>query len=281
MGPFAHSAFRSDLDPRVAHSMRLRADRRAYCGAPANHNDASATYVLATRFPVIRRMVGDESFRVMAQRYVLSEPPCLPSPQSYGESFPRFLRSQDRLASMGYVADIAELEVACRKAEHAADARCIDAKRSLAWQAEHADSVCVILHPSVHLVASRFPIVTLWKNNRNKSGNCAIERWRPEDALVTRPFQQVEIRSLPAGGHTFIAALAGGQTVAKAASTAMDATPEFDSAASLTMLADANAVIGIRQHVCNVEPSWKGPVERANLARAMCCSCRGILRVLE
>jgi hypothetical protein len=249
MGPFAHNAFRSDLDPRVAHSMRLRADRRAYCGTSANHNDASATYVLATRFPVIRRMVGDESFRVMAQRFVLSEPPRLPIQLSYGESFPRFLRSQDRLASTEYVADIAELEVARRKAERAAEARPIDAKRSLAWQAEHADSVCVALHPSVHLVASRFPIVTIWQNNRSKNGNCAIERWRPEAALVTRPFRQVEVRSLPAGGHAFIAALARGQTVAMAASTALDATTEFDAAASLTILAEANAVIGIRQHV--------------------------------
>jgi hypothetical protein len=249
MAPLAHSAFRSDLDPRVAHSMRLRADRRAYCGASANHHDASAAYVLAPRFPVIRRMVGDASFRVMAQRFVLSEPPRLPIPLSYGESFPRFLRSQDRLASLEYVADIAELEVARRKAEHAAEARSIDAKRSLAWQGEHADSACVILHPSVHLVASRFPIVTIWQNNRNKNGNCAIARWRPEAALVTRPFRHVEIRSLPAGADIFIGALARGQTVAKAARTAMDATPEFDAAASLTMLAEANAIAGIRHHV--------------------------------
>jgi hypothetical protein len=248
MGTFAQSAFRSDLDPRVAHSMRLRADRRAHRGASANHNDASAAYVLAARFAVIRCMVGDDSFRVMAQRFVLSEPPRLPIPLTYGESFPRFLRSQDRLASMEYVADIAELEVACHKAQHAANARPVDAKRSLAWQAEHADSVCVILHPSVHLVASRFPIVTIWQNNRNKNGNGVVERWRPEAALVTRPFREVEIRPLPPAGHTFIAALARGQTVAKAASIALDVTPEFDSAASLTMLAEADAIIGLRQH---------------------------------
>jgi hypothetical protein len=148
---------------------------------------------------------------------------------------------------MENVADIAELEVAYRKAEHAADARPIDAKRSLAWQAEHADSVCVVLHPSVHLVASRFPIVTIWQINRNKNDNCAIERWRPEAALVTRPFRQVEIHSLSSGAHTFIRALARGQSVAIAARTAIGATPEFDAAASLTLLAEANAVVGIRQ----------------------------------
>jgi len=248
VAPFAHSAFRLDLDPRVAHSMRLRADPRTHCGAPANHHDSSAIHVLAARFPVIRRMVGEQSFRVTAQRFVLSEPPRLPIPPSYGESFPRFLRREGGPSSMEYVADIAELEVARCKAQHAPDARPIDAKRSLAWQAEHADHVRVILHPSVQLVASRFPIVTIWENNRSANGKCAIERWRPEAALVTRAFREVEVRRLPAGGDIFVRALAQGQTVAMAARTALGAAPGFNSAASLLILGEANAVIGIRAH---------------------------------
>ena len=254
MEPLAHSAFRLELDSGVAHSMRLRSDRQAYrgvpaCGVSANHNDATAIHVLATRFPIIRRMVGEQSFRVMAQRFIMCEPPRFPIALSYSESFPSFLRSQTHLTSMQYVSDIAELEVARYKAQHAADARPIDAKRSLAWQAEHADSVCVVLHPSVHLVASRFPIVTICQNNRNINGNFAFQRWQPEAALVTRPFREVEIRLLPPGGHTFIGALARGQTVARAARTAMDATSEFDPGKSLTILAEANAVIGFYQAV--------------------------------
>jgi hypothetical protein len=245
--PFAHSAFRLDLDPRVAHSMRLRADRRAYCDVPANHNDANAIHVLATSFPVIRRMVGEQSFRLMAQRFIMSNPPRFPIALSYGESFPSFLRTQCRVASIEYVADIAELEVARRKAQQAADARPINASVSRAWQAEHPNGVRVILHPSLHVVASRFPIVTIWENNRRGNENCMIERWRPEASMVARPFREVKIRLLPPGGHTFIGALARGQAVAMAARAAMEAAPEFDPAASLTILAEANAVIGIHQ----------------------------------
>lgn len=248
MAPFAHSAFRLDLDPRVAHSMRLRADPRTHCGAPANHHDASAIHVLAARFPVIRRMVGEQSFRVTAQRFVLSEPPRVPIPPSYGESFPRFLRREGGLSSMEYVADIAALEVARCKAQHAPDARPIDANRSLAWQAEHADHVRVVLHPSVHVIASRFPVVTIWENNRSANGKCTIQRWRPEAALVTRALREVEVRRLPAGGDAFVRALARGQTVAMAARAALGATPEFDSAGTLMILAEADAVIGIRGH---------------------------------
>jgi hypothetical protein len=166
---------------------------------------------------------------------------------SYGESFPSFLRTWCRVASIEYVADIAELEVARRKAQQAADARPINASVSRAWQAEHPNGVRVILHPSLHVVASRFPIVTIWENNRRGNENCMIERWRPEASLVARPFREVKIRLLPPGGHTFIGALARGQAVAMAARAAMEAAPEFDPAASLTILAEANAVIGIHQ----------------------------------
>ena len=133
---------------------------------PANHNDANAIHVLATSFPVIRRMVGEQSFRLMAQRFIMSNPPRFPIALSYGESFPSFLRTQCRVASIEYVADIAELEVARRKAQQAADARPINASVSRVWQAEHPNGVRVILHPSLHVVASRFPIVTIWENNR-------------------------------------------------------------------------------------------------------------------
>jgi hypothetical protein len=40
----------------------------------------------------------------------------------------------------------------------------------------------VVLHPSVFLVASRFPIVTIWKNNQSDGENAMIERWRAESA---------------------------------------------------------------------------------------------------
>ena len=65
--------------------------------------------------------------------------------------------------------------------------------------------------------------------------------------MVARLFREVKIRLLPPGGHTFIGALARGQAVAMAARAAMEAAPKFDPAASLTILAEANAVIGIHQ----------------------------------
>jgi Putative DNA-binding domain len=65
--------------------------------------------VLAARYPVIRRLVGELSFRIVARRFILSEPPSVPIPLSYGDNFPGFLRNQGTAASIECVADIAEL----------------------------------------------------------------------------------------------------------------------------------------------------------------------------
>jgi hypothetical protein len=66
------------------------------------------------------------------------------------------------------------------------------------------------------LVQSRFPIVTIWENNRNNDGDGMIERWIAEAAVVARPFLKVEVRRLPSGGYAFLSALTQGKTVATA-----------------------------------------------------------------
>ena len=74
-----------------------------------------------------------------------------------------------------------------------------------------------------------------------------IERWRAEEALVARPFAEVEVRRLPPGGHAFIDALSQGQTIAAAIKAGVAAAPDFDSGANLAFLIGANVVVGIRQ----------------------------------
>src|SRR5262245_10733228 len=79
--------------------------------------------ILATRYPVVHQLVGELSFRIVARRFILDEPPSVPIPFSYGDNFPGFLRKQGTAASIEYVADIAELEMARTRARHAADAQ--------------------------------------------------------------------------------------------------------------------------------------------------------------
>jgi hypothetical protein len=212
----------------------------------ATHAIVSPIEALVARFPVVRRLAGNESFLALARRFVASEPPRTCALHQYGDTFPRFLRRRGKFASIEYVADIAELEMAWGKACSAADARPVDARALAFLRPEKHSGVRVALHPSVFVVASRFPIVTIWRNNRSDGEVAMIDRWRAEAALVARPFLDVEVRCLSPGGHAFINALTEGNTIATAAAAGMTVAPDFDIACNLAFLAEASIVVGLR-----------------------------------
>jgi hypothetical protein len=85
----------------------------------------------------------------------------------------------------------------------------------------------VRLHPSVTLLESRCPVVSIWEANRNDNDN-VIGRWAPECALVARPHLQVEVRPVSPGACAFMSALAQGRSVGSAIAHGMANTPGFD-----------------------------------------------------
>jgi len=116
--------------------------------------------LLAARFPVVRRLAGEQSFLGAACGYALTQPPRSASPLRYGEAFPTFLRSFGDCASIEYLADIAALEWARHTARFAAQAAMspLDLPQRSSAQLR---AVRVVLRASVSLIDSRFPIVTI------------------------------------------------------------------------------------------------------------------------
>jgi putative DNA-binding protein len=207
---------------------------------------------LAARYPVVRRLIGDDSFLDVARRFVAKQPPRLPIVQHFGETFPRYLRSLGETASFDYVADIAELEAARARAYHSADVPSLDARALSFLSMARFDECGLILHPSVALVASRFPIVAIWRANQTDAGSGILDRWRPEAALIVRPFLDVDVLLLPAGGYVFMNALLSGWTIGAAAASARDDDPEFDLDENLTMLAEASMVVSFDRRAADV-----------------------------
>jgi hypothetical protein len=92
------------------------------------------------------------------------------------------------------------------------------------------------LHPSTEIVRSPHPIVTIWAMNSGEQDVAPIENWCGEDALVFRPYLDVEVRALPPGGAAFLLALAGGRPPGEAAEAGLADYPEFDLARNLAGL---------------------------------------------
>jgi hypothetical protein len=93
-----------------------------------------------------------------------------------------------------------------------------------------------ILHPSVKIVASDYPIVTIWAMNSGEIDLAPITDWRREDALVSRPGFDVEVRRLPPGAKTFLQNVVAGNPLGEAAAAALAGNASFDLAANLAAL---------------------------------------------
>jgi hypothetical protein len=90
-----------------------------------------------------------------------------------------------------------------------------------------------ILHASIEIVASDYPVVTIWAMNSGEIDLAPITDWRGEDALVSRRGFDVEVRRLPPGARIFLQSLAAGNPLGAAAAEALAGDARFDLSANL------------------------------------------------
>jgi Putative DNA-binding domain len=201
-----------------------------------NNMVAGLVKVLRGRFPVVEKIVGDEFFGAMAHAFVVEHPPRSPLLASYGDDFAGFITGFAPACQLAYLADVARIEAARTRAYRAADVSPVDPGRFAALDAGTVGAIRVEMHPSVEIIRSPHPIVTIWAMNSGERTLAPIEHWCREDALVARPYLDVEIRSLPPGGAAFLLALASGRPLGEAAQDAFADAPGFDLAANVTGL---------------------------------------------
>jgi hypothetical protein len=179
--------------------------------------------------------------------FVRAQPSHLSTVLHFGEAFPGYLRSLGRAVSFEYLADVAEIEAARARAMRSADARPIGRAALASLSSSRMRELGVLLHPSVSLVASRFPIVTVWAANQVGDSDGVVPQWGPQAALVARPFLDVDVVPLSAGGYAFLRQLVDGAPLAAALAAATVCDPASDPAAYLRLLIEANIVVGVHR----------------------------------
>jgi hypothetical protein len=241
---FAEAIFSGDAPiPATARAASGPA-RASRFGVYRNNVVSSLINAVAARYPVVRKLLWDDAFNRAAHLYVTSEPPRSPVMLEYGDSFPQFLRNIGQCAASDYLANVAELEAARTRAYHAADAKPLPRNAFAALAPEDLPGLRVTLHPSVTLLRSRFPVVSIWEANRQGNDN-AVSLWKPECALVARPHGQVEVRPISAGAHAFMTALAENHTIGAAIAQGMASVPDFDLAECFSALIAADIAVGL------------------------------------
>jgi hypothetical protein len=217
----------------IAHNAAIPARRFAVY---RNNVVTGLVKVLASRFPVVEKIVGDEFFAAMARCFVTDQPPRSPLLATYGDGFAAFVAAFEPTRELTYLADVARLEAARTRAYHAADATPLEADQFASLDGEVAADLRIAMHPSTEIVRSPFPIVTIWAMNSGERQLAPIENWCGEDALVARPYLDVQVRTLPRGGAAFLLALTAGRSLGEAAAAALADDPDFDLTCNLAGL---------------------------------------------
>lgn len=221
----------------------LRARPVKRFGVYRNNIYTSLIGVLHDRFPVVSRLVGEEFFGATAKAYITGHPPVSPVLMRYGATFAEFLDEFEPVSDVPYLGDVARLEWAWSEAYHAGDSVPVGVEAFQKVPPDRADELILTLHPSVHVVRSRFPVVTILSAHNGEDEPEAVDAGAGgEDALVVRPELSVEIRRLPPGGAVFIAALASGQTLGQAALAASSDADMFELQDNLAGLISSGAI---------------------------------------
>ncbi|PPJ47342.1 DUF2063 domain-containing protein [Rhizobium sp. KAs_5_22] len=212
-------------------------------GVYRNNVQVGLTGALAARFPATEAIVGPEFFSAMASAFVAAHPPRSPLLLAYGDDFARFVEGFEPAAKLAYLPDVIRLEAARSRAYHSADAEPLAAADLAAVPAERLGDLVLEPHPSLALLRSPHPVVTIWAMNAGELPLAPIRDRAGEDALIVRPHMGVEVHRLPPGGAQFFTALSTGQTLAEAVQAAVADAPAFDLAANLAGLIITGAFV--------------------------------------
>ncbi|MGI9381893.1 MAG: HvfC/BufC N-terminal domain-containing protein [Methyloligellaceae bacterium] len=201
--------------------------------------------VLSGRFPVVLRLVGEEFFRAMARCYVEAEPPRSPVLMEYGGGFPSFLETFEPARELPYLPDVARLEQAWNAAYHAGDAEPVGSDALMGVTADDIPHLTFEFLPSLELVRSPYPIVSIWETNTADVDVEPVDlAVGGEDALVIRPHLEVEVRRLPEGASDFISALRAGRRLGEAFELAQAESTGFDLQANIAGLVASGSIAG-------------------------------------
>jgi len=131
-------------------------------------NNARETYrkTLLASYPVIERLVGDACFRSLAHKYMTQHGSGSGDLQGFGREFAKFLDGEYGHSEFDYLGDVARLEWAVEQALLAPRGDTLDFAALARVGADALPGLQFTLSPSLRLIASRYPILSIWRVNQ-------------------------------------------------------------------------------------------------------------------
>jgi hypothetical protein len=184
---------------------------------------------IADMYPVVKRLLGDEAFRILATAYVRNYPPSDRTLLLYGEAFADFLASIPELSELGYLSDVARLEYAWTAAYHALDVETLKPDQITELSDSSFEHLKLRPHPSIQFLESKYPVYRIWTLNQTDDQDEVISLDEgPSSIVVIRPDTDVEVREVTPGEMEFLKRLCDFSTLGEANAQAQQIDPEFN-----------------------------------------------------
>jgi hypothetical protein len=202
---------------------------------------------LASSYPVLRQLVGDEFFDALAQVFGRAHPSLDPDLNRFGAGLPDFLATFEPAAALPYAPDLAHLEWLVHEASYAPDADSFaSAPRFDDLTPEAFEAARARLHPSLRLFASRWAAPALWQAHQAPDAPFPVEMEKASCALVLRPRWQVDVKEIFDAEHAALACLAAGETFGAALDAAFAVDEDFDVGARLRAWVEEGVLLEVQ-----------------------------------
>jgi hypothetical protein len=210
---FAAAFLGGDPGRALAHLAGDPATARSRFGIYRNAIAANWHGALLAAYPVVARMVGDACFAEAARQYAQAQPPDSGDMNRYGSSFARFLDAFPPEASAPWLPDVARLEWSWHESLLAADAPALDFERLQGIPEDEEPRLVFTLHPSVRLVRSPWPVISIWEANQPDRDGKPDRDAGADDVLVWREANRVRMTRLAKTEAGMLERLAGGSAL--------------------------------------------------------------------
>jgi hypothetical protein len=214
-----------DLQRSFAAALR---DPAAACAvAPAANlgiyrNNSRTVFrgALERAFPVVRRRVGDDYFRLLGAHYRAAHPSRSGDLHWVGRAFPDFLAGHLAGGEYAWLADLARLEWSREESAIAQDRLPVDAGLLATFTPEQLEHLRFGLQPSLRLVSSPFPVFSVWTANQVDEAPPVDQSLGAEYMMVRQRLESVEVQALAEDLFSYLYATAAGATLGEAMTAA-------------------------------------------------------------
>lgn len=177
----------------------------------------SLSSALGDLYPVIKKLIGDDFFKIIAIEFICKQPPAHAALLHYGKGFSQFIKEFEGCKHLKFLPDIAKLEFEYNQAYHSGDADIFEPQQLSTVAPEQLGDIVFSCHPSLKLLKSVWPVDDIWHENQKEIPDIInLDSTEGVNLLIYRLGLSVQLVNLDENCFVFLQQLVNNKTINQA-----------------------------------------------------------------